>query len=420
MDISIGKNPSIFPKIQNSINLINLISVVLLIASLITSNINIIRPLYSIFFGTYILEFIFDKKWQNFKLNKTSIYFILLLMFFMLFVLYLPFENTYKYNQILFDKRVSLLGFAVVGIFGVNKYFKLSYFLNAMVISSVLAILYNIVLNVGFSNFISDASRFDLFNDGRKEYISSHMNFNFYLNISIVAVWFLVTRTWRRIAIWRKILYFGALIIIFSALTISEGRSGFLIALILFSSFIFIEIWRFRRRLSIVIAMFIPLIIVFGISQHDRMSMEMLKSEPRWFLWESGLDVIKQSPIVGHGASNAQELFDASREKFQTEEYKTQWSFAQHLDSHNQYIQTTMEFGVIGLLFLLYFFVSPFFLVDKVRKPLALFVMLLAAYQSIFDMFMTGPFSLMYGVLILMLLSMPHEYNKRKNRVIRN
>jgi O-antigen ligase len=399
--------------IKKSINIINLVSAIMLMASLITSQFSIIRLLYSVFFLTYIIEIISEKKWIGFKVNKLNIYFIALLLFFMLFVFYLAFENTNKYSHLLFEKRVALLGFSIVGLLGVNKLFKLSYLLNAMVISSVLAIIYNLFINVGIVEFVINPNRFDIFNEARKELISSHMNFNFYLNLSIISIWFLLTRTWRRIAIWRKILYFAALIIILSALSISEGRSGFLIALLLFSSFIFIEIWRFRRRLSIVIAMFIPLIIGFGISQHDRMSMEMLKSEPRWFLWESGLDVIKQSPIVGHGASNAQELFDISREKFQTEEYKNQWSFADHLDSHNQYIQTTMEFGLIGLALLLFLFIYPLFVVDVVRRPLALFVISLIAYQSIFDMFLTGPFSLLFGMIVLILMVVPHEYKKR-------
>lgn len=417
MSISIEKGFSFAAILKKSINIINLSSALLLVASLLTSNIHVIRPLYSIFFVSFVLEIISDKKWKNFKINKSNIYFFVLILFFLLMIIYLPFEKTNKYTQLLFDKRIALLGFSIVGIFGVNKYFKLSYLLNTLVISSVIAIFYNIFVNVGIQNFISDAQRFDLFNDARKMYISSHMNFNFYLNISIVAVWFLLTRTWQRIALWRKTLYFGALIIILSALAISEGRSGFLIALLLFSCFIFIEIWRFRRSLSIVIAMFIPLIIGFGISQHERMSMEMLKNEPRWFLWESGLDVIKQSPIVGHGASNAQELFDISREKFQTEDYKTQWSFASHLDSHNQYIQTTMEFGVIGLLVLLFLIFSSYFLVDDVRKPMAFFICMLIAYQSIFDMFLTGPFSLLYGILTLALLTIPHEFKKREGAI---
>ena len=187
--------------------------------------------------------------------------------------------------------------------------------------------------------------------------------------------------------------------------------------ILLMLSFVFFEIWKRRKIMGIVIGLLIPFMLI-GISSYQRrMSEKSLETEPRLFLWESAIPVIKEKPIFGHGISNAQELFDIARTKYETEDYRLTWLNSKHLDCHNQYLQTTMEFGIFGLLILLFLYIYPIFIVEKERRLFAILLIFLIAYQSVFDMFVTGPFSTIYGILMLLILSADNNIVWKKKEI---
>lgn len=400
------------------INYITLISAIYLTASLIFYY-PVQKIGFYVFFASYIIEIFADKKWVKIQLDKKTWYFIILGIFFMLAVIYLPFENSRKYTYLLFEKRSSLFGFALVGFFGVNDKFKLNYFLNTFIISSVLTICYILFIKVGIQHFVSDPLRTELFSNNRSLFVNSHMLFDFYLNISLISIWYILTRSWNRRIWWKNSLYIIALIIILGTLSISEGRSGFLLAIILMLGFVFFEIWKRKKIVGIVIALLIPFIFVGLASHHKRMNENQIKTEPRFFLWKAGVNVIKDSPILGHGISDAQKKFDAERAKVETTEYRENWKNSPHLDSHNQYLQVTMEFGLIGVLMLLFLYISPLFIASYNKRLFAVFLMFLCAYQSVFDMFITGPFATMFGIIILMIFSLKNNIATPQNKVVK-
>lgn len=79
------------------------------------------------------------------------------------------------------------------------------------------------------------------------------------------------------------------------------------------------------------------------------------------------------------------------------------------VDCHNQYLQTTMEFGIVGLCLLLFLYVFPFFIVEERRKLFSFFLLALSAYQSIFDMFMTAQFATVFCILIVLILNVKND-----------
>ncbi len=145
------------------------------------------------------------------------------------------------------------------------------------------------------------------------------------------------------------------------------------------------------------------------ISQNKRISEKAFKNEPRLFLWQTALSVIKDKPVFGYGINDGQVRFDETRPQYETEEFRTNWNSSSHLDSHDQYLQTTLEFGALGMLSLLFLYFFPIFIVDKNKKFLAILILSLCAYQSIFDMFVTGPFSMLFGLIIVLLLSVENN-----------
>lgn len=404
-------------KIALTINYINLFSALSLAAISILSFTPLLRIVYYTFFISYFLELFLDKKWNNIHFDKKSVFYITMLFFFLLALISYPFDKTHLYFHILLNRRYSLLGFAFVGFFCVNKLFKINYFLNTFIITSVVVIIYLIFYRIGIFEFLLNDNRSEVFSSERIKYINNHMMFDFFLNISLISTWYILTMSWKRTIWWKRFLYFVSLTVIYGILSISEGRSGFIAGSLLILSFIFFEMWKRRKMIGIIIGLLIPFLLVGIISNHKRMSEKEIKAEPRIFLWKSAISVIKESPVIGYGISNAQEHFDIARTKYQTVEFNDDSKKSKLLDSHSQYLQTTMEFGILGFLILIFLYVYPFFIADKNRKVFSALILLLCVNQSVFDMFITGQFSTLFCILMILILSVENNVAQNKKQL---
>ena len=398
-------------KITTAVNYINLFGMLFLTATVIINSLPLRQIGYYIFLISYMFEFFLEKKWQNIQFQRRHIYYLGMFLFFVLAFLYYPFDSN-TYFKKLIEYRYPLLGFAIVGFFGVNSKYKLNYFLNTFIISAVAVVLYLIFFKVGIVEFILNPERDALFTFYRIENLTAHMMFNFCLNISLISIWYILTRSWKRIANWRRFLYIAALTILFFMLYLSEGRSGFLASIMLMSAFVFFEVWKRIRTVGFIVALLIPFVFVGLASHHERMSEQMLKGEARLFLWKAAVEVVKEKPIFGNGISGAQDRFDIFRDKYVSEAFTNFWRVekgATLIDCHNQYLQTTMEFGIIGLFLLLFLYGFPFFIVEEKRKLFSFFILGLCLYQSIFDMFITGQFCTLFCILILIILNVENN-----------
>lgn len=79
-------------------------------------------------------------------------------------------------------------------------------------------------------------------------------------------------------------------------------------------------------------------------------------SGSRILLWEYSLELIAKKPILGYGIGDVK---DVVVEKWETENFD--YALSQELNPHNQYLQTTIGTGLIGLLALLLPMVVPLF-----------------------------------------------------------
>ena len=125
------------------------------------------------------------------------------------------------------------------------------------------------------------------------------------------------------------------------------------------------------------------------------------------------MELIHEKPILGYGISNAQEQFDQVNMKYASEAAVHYWTVihSHYIDCHNQYIQTTLEYGLIGLILLLGIYILPMVVCWGRREWwLALMLTLICMGQSLFDSFITGKFGIIYCLLFLMVMRMPRDY----------
>ncbi len=388
---------------------LNLMSSIFLMASL---------PFYfpqqklalTLFFGTSIIEFFVDQKWKSIKFDKVTWYFIVIGIFFLLSFIYYPFENNHEYFHNLTERRLALLGFSLIGIVGLNKLFKLSYFLNTIILTAIALICYLVFVKIGIAEFITNPAREDLFTQARILNVNSHMAFNLYLNLALASVWYLGVTRFRHIALWIKLIYAVFIVVIIATLLISEGRSGFIAALGLIAIIVIRRMWIYNKRLAFVVSLIILGSMSIVIFQHERMSEKLLEQEPRLFLWkEVALPIIQEKPILGHGTSDGQVQIDKFRIEKQTGFLIELWKNNQRVDVHNQFLQSTIEFGIIGLIILLLIYYAPILIIEEFRMTLLLLFLFLFSWQSLFDAFITGQFAGIFGFIMVLLLKTNKE-----------
>lgn len=394
------------------IHYFNLASAILLTASIILW-IPMMRPAMYLFFITYLVEIFSDQKWKSTVTDKRKfLVYSMFLLFFMAFI-YMPFEDSTNYFFKVLERRLPLFGFALICLFGLNNLYKLSWFLNTFILTSVISVLYLFFIKVGIGEVIGGSNWIELFNNARIKWINTHMVFNFYLNISLIAVWFILKNRSHVMSSFLKSLYILSALIVFVALVISEGRTGIILLMLILAFLLFYEVWVRKKKLAIIVTIIIPFIIVGFVSHKDRFSVEKLKNDPRFCIWKSAAYVIKQQPVFGFGISDAQNQFSVARTKFMPVDYQEDIKNIALYHAHNQYLQIWMEFGLIGLILVFFLYFYPLKIIDSSKKLLLGLFTLMWSFESLFEIFITFSFSVYYFVILLMLFYMKDNVSKK-------
>jgi len=397
-------------KISISINYINLISCIYLAAASICYT-KVQQIGFYFFFISFFIEIFLDRKWLKFKLDKGKIYFLVLLLFFLLIFIYHPFEDSNKYFLRLLELRLALFGFAVVGFFGPNKLYKLEYIANAFIVSSVFAILFLIFGAVGIKEFIVNPNRAELFSQMRILYINSHLVFNVYLNIALVFCWYYLFKV--KNLKYEKVkfpFYIFAVILIIYILVISEGRMGILTCISMSLLIIGVRLWKLKRIYVYFLILLAPFAMWILINSHKRMSPSELQADPHTIFWNAAIDVVEIQPVIGFGASRAQEEFNTALGKLLTPEYIVNSKEIKVFNCQNQFLHTYMEFGIIGLILLIYLITKPLVLAENGRKFLSFLLMFIIAAQFNTEIVLTFQgFPVIFGLLTLMIIILKDE-----------
>ena len=114
--------------------------------------------------------------------------------------------------------------------------------------------------------------------------------------------------------------------------------------------------------------------------------------------------------------SDGQTQIDSVRQGKQSKILHELWKTNKRVDVHNQFLQTTIEFGLIGLVLLLAIYYYPIRLVNRSRMTLLLLGLFLFSWQSLFDTFITGQFAIIFGFFITLLLTVPKSESLNNNQ----
>lgn len=390
-----------------TLNILNLLSFLYIVASAIYYT-KYQQIGFYVFFISYLFEFLLEKKWRNYKVTKKNIYFILVLTYFLLAIIYHPFEHSDKYFNRLLELRLGLLAFSVPAYFGLNKYYKVRYICAAFILSTLGAIGY---LIWGVHDFYQDTNLLSIVSAFRTEHINTHIIFNAYSNIAIICCWFLVFRTKTKYNTTKNILCFLSAASMITTIITLEGRMGVITLCVILSCLLVCELHKINKILLIAFLILTSAIFLKIISTHKRLDAQNLETEPRiTFIWEAAINVMEKQPVIGYGASRAQEEFDKELIKKEPADFREYWKDIKIMHSHNHYFQTYMEFGILGEIILFGLIIFPVILADKKRKIFIGLIMLVFAAQSLTDIVFTlQGFPVIFCVCAIMALTVEYE-----------
>ena len=103
-------------------------------------------------------------------------------------------------------------------------------------------------------------------------------------------------------------------------------------------------------------------------------------SAARVLVWKSAFEIIKSNPLIGVGTGDVkQELMKVYKKN------DIEMAVEEHLNAHDQYIQTAIALGIIGFLVLISYFILPAIYAYKNDNLLYLTLLSLVAFHFLFE-----------------------------------
>ena len=161
-------------------------------------------------------------------------------------------------------------------------------------------------------------------------------------------------------------------------LFLSEGRVGLITSFVLLTMFIIRYFWHKSRILTFVSTSLFILLAIALVKGNPRLSEENLKREPRLVIWKIAVDEIVKSDFAGVGVSTAANNM--------TIEFAKR-GMLNNKHTHNVFLQSTLEYGVIGLLVTFAMFILGYYSVSHSFSLIMSFLLMTTLMQLMMGSF---------------------------------
>jgi O-antigen ligase len=311
---------------------------------------------------------------QNLSFRNTSFIPLLLILTLTLGRIVLSFVHGDYFSLFskVFDTQLSLTFLPLLLIFYTNRYFNLRQVLKVYVLGAIVSCVVMVVyfylyrFNIlkesgGFifpkeminHSFSDDVNLFQAF---CSLYFKHRAGIGANLALSIACLFFLIRRI-NGLKIWKKIVIAFSLVLIIIVLYATGSRSGYIS---LFVILIYSIIYLFSSNRKLLLLAFVGVMALLlgltslkttrplffnevGANNYEKLR----KTDPRFRIWESVLEIIAQNPCIGVGYSRIQpDLIEKYKQKKMVVDLKEKHS------SHNQFFQFALESGIWASLIL--------------------------------------------------------------------
>lgn len=126
---------------------------------------------------------------------------------------------------------------------------------------------------------------------------------------------------------------------------------------------------------------------------------DVSKNDDRIFIWGLSINIIQENLVFGVGTGDSKdELMEKYQEKQMEEAMKAR------LNVHNQYLETTIQLGMLGLLSLLFIFTSAFYRAAKRHDKKLALVLFVNALFFLFESVLNTQTGVYYFVFVISVL----------------
>ncbi len=360
---------------------------------------------------TYVLDYVVDARWRKFQWNKTKWLYVAMITFYLIIHIWNLWAETSSdtphYTSVL-GRRLPFLAMGLMGLLGISDKIRLKYFAYTAIFTSLFAIFF-LLFKIGLDDFLFSSNRFAQFAQARIQYIGPHMMFNMYLNCALLSVFYLLMIPGR--SKWHFVLLGLAEGFLMLILLTTDGRTGFMTAIMLHAMFLLYGIWIWKRKLFKYSVITMTVVCVIAASLHPRASVKSVTTDTRYPIWKVVLDLIEDRPLLGYGVNDSRIRFLEQGEKDVDffKRYMTPFLHSPRykgnpmvMHPHNAYLEALLEFGVFGLVILLFILIFPLVVAVSYRRIYIFLFLLIFSLQLLFEVLGAhcSPLLLCYGLLL--------------------
>lgn len=379
----------------------------LLLAASLIFEIGLVRIPVTLFCCSVFADIIINRRWKNAKWDKSKLIFIAMILYYLLGWVSHSFETENLdlfYREI--ENKLPFIAFGIIGLLGwVTPKLKPQHIAIVMIATSLICTLWSWTTMLMIEELPNNFGEYQhLFIEHR---VNSHMVYNIYLNTTILFSIYSLLHTSKFKS---KIAYGSAIAVLYAILLTTEGRVGFFTANLLIFGFISYLVFR-RKKILFTIPYTVIAIILFDVVIMSHEKVKDSADDPRIAIWENTINLIKEKPIFGHAINGARIAFIENR--YNNEEFAHYLNFLDEENKdivdahpHNVFLNSMLEFGIIGILLLGFIYAYPLFVLRGERFVYTIGFIMIIGVQSLFESYTS------WGVpLMLFLWLLTYLYN---------
>ncbi|HOY32087.1 MAG TPA: O-antigen ligase family protein [Bacteroidales bacterium] len=342
--------------------------ILILLAFLMPVWAKLVPIVIAVLFLLWLVEGGFKNKFHNLIRNKTGLVFIL---FYLLYVAGMIYTNDIERGRFDLEVKLSLFLFPVLFFSGSKSISetRISYILKSFVSGCLVITVF--LLGRAFYFYFQNHEFVRLTYTGLSFFMSPSY-LAMYLNFSVMIIFFSFFDGIKS----KIILFLHAFLMLFFAgfIVLLSSKSGIItMAFSIIFIFIYLVIRKkyfFLSVLTLILMVSVFLVLKFATVTTERMmtaidtfmnyqtvpnTAEESTSE-RILVWRASAEIIKNNPLLGVGTGDVKEEL---LHEYQNEHIS--YAIEKSINAHNQYLQTAVAIGLIGLLVLLFSLFVPMF-----------------------------------------------------------
>jgi len=372
----------------------------------------------------WILEGDFKNKFQKKHTFETKLLFFLLISFYLLHIVGLIYTQNLKQGFSEIEKKVTIFLFPIL-LFASNELYrkKFNYILISFISGNLLASLICLgiafykyfFLNINQTVYDTLSTKYGVFIYTQLSYFLHPSYFSMYLILCIVMLFYFISKN-PNLKI--KILLFILLFIFVGMVALLSSRANYfsLIITVIFSGFIY-KILKKTYAKFIFVSGIILIISFFLINGPRNIDKSVIKqkmfSNIRGIIWEDSFEIIKENFLFGIGTGDAADELDKKLEEGNVQPWY------RGLNAHNQYIETFIELGFLGISVLVSIFGIAIINSIKQKNYLLLLFLINLGINMLFEaMFITSAGVLFFAFFVgFFAFNKPVEENSNINLI---